>query len=685
MKTIKFIAATSLITINVACGGGGDGEKAEEIKAQDSKTLFSEALSLPYFERQTDENCAIHATNMALGDHFISPKYYDKYTMLIGAREVATTGFFEERLISLNQYQALVDFHRTENESEDLHIRIENLKRQFNNVNLAPGAIDFSTYLNYTGILGGMKTVEEVIVAINGIYTLNLPNSLDNFNEDNKNNLLHNLENISSLVVYYTSEDVPKDAPSSGDGHFFALRKYQNFWYRLNSLYQGPEIISNNNLIDWLEEFRLNHHNVRTIQFTSAQLEEAKKALIRTPPSVIEKRFSSFLRPEFSLHSAIASSVTSGAPSNKQVASSSLLELASPPSSLTLSQGSLNKTVYFEKYDQEAPQDIALGIVHMALGEHLITPKTLGEQRLITPDEYERYMNLIAIKNNPQVSGRQRRLMRKYYDGGKITGELYTQEDLAAGWNPTPNGNSISYTEYLRQTGVFDQQKHIENVIRTINGLYNLNLPNGFDIVSNANLEKAERIMVDIYGSITVLRRDAENKWWLLDSLGEGPECISEDHKNWLNYATQISPTINILCFTAEDILSIKNSTKNLPKLFKDSITNSDPYGEDFIEEYFYPPTIDFSELQNISNDLFEEQQAFRNDTYKFLSDFNARLSARYGVNRSQILRIFISFLHQTPSLDSSSRGTQINKATIEAFKKAAEKWGVAQVHQQPH
>ncbi|BBO59269.1 hypothetical protein [Mycoavidus sp. B2-EB] len=247
---------------------------------------------------------------------------------------------------------------------------------------------------------------------------------------------------------------------------------------------------------------------------------------------------------------------------------------------------------------------------------------TLGKL-LITPDEYERYMNLIAIKSNPRVSGQQRRLMRKYYASKAPNEPPYTRGMLAADWNQVRHNHDISYEKYLHQTGIFGRQKNIGNVIRAVNELYSLNISNEFNIESNPNFENSELIIIDIDKALVVLRRDNYNKQRLLNALSQDPK----DHVNWLHSTiARHYPNIAIFNFTLKDIYNIENSIKKTPKSFSDSIFESDLFGIDFIEDFFSTPSLTKSKIEKIIEDLDSEKPAFQDGTYTFLLDFIATL-----------------------------------------------------------
>ncbi|MCX8565718.1 MAG: Josephin [Glomeribacter sp. 1016415] len=653
MRSLKFINTTSLTIAIATCGAIGSAEA--EIRAIEEIIQHQEEINsqrsaipaLPYFESQTDANCAIHAINMALGERFISTEYYDKYTMFIGAKSLINKENPNQGYITENQYHALVHFLNPENNLEDFNEKIKQLELNFNSAasNL-PNKIELEDYLNQTGVLGRKKAIENVIIVINKIYNLNLPINLNKFNDDNLARLAWDFENIASIVVYT-------------DDHFFVLRKYENNWYQLDSLLQGPQILLNDNPVNWLEEFTLNHDETHIIYFTSAQIEAAKNALHTKSPH---------LSNEIPFH--LPKSVFDSLPPM----------LSPEPSEATFNE---QEIWYFPHYDKADYKNIATEVVHMALGTELITP-----------DDYERYLNLIAIKNNPHVSGRQRRLMRKYYDGGESTGEFYTREKLEEAWDLAAYNDALLYKEYLHQTGVFDQDKNIYNVINTINDLYDLKVPNEFNIEANANVANAERMIVDLDGSFVVLRRDLNDKWWLLDILAQNPKLLAEGPKNWLQKTAQFFPNIKLLCFTVDDILKLENPTKNLPAPFADSMTKSDPFGRDFVEEFFYLPSLSPLELQYISEELFSEQPAFQDNTYKFLHEFTLKLFRQGGGDRSKILETFNAFIEQIPVSNSTSSSTstserkykeEINPDTIKAFREAAAKWGLVQTDQPPH
>ncbi|MCX8566295.1 MAG: hypothetical protein ON057_001022 [Glomeribacter sp. 1016415] len=312
---------------------------------------------------------------------------------------------------------------------------------------------------------------------------------------------------------------------------------------------------------------------------------------------------------------------------------------------------------------------------------------TLGGN-FITSQDYEHYMNLIAIKENPYVPKKQLRLMRKYYDGGKITDEFYTEERLATEWDQFPCINAIPYKDYIRQIGIFGYPKQMQNAIHTVNFLYNLALPYQFNTIENANLFNANRIMIDIKGYFLVLRQENNGEWWLLDNFSEGPKKISGSHIEWLNNLTQSFPGIKVLCFTSEDLLKAENSTKMLPASFKDSMTDSDPFGEDFIEEFFYFSFLSPSgRLTQIGEDLYLEKSAFKDNTYRFLYEFTSELLNKSTEQRIRVLEIFNSFIERSPEsiLNSGLRKSyreQINPATIDAFRKAARKQDILRFNQ---
>lgn len=652
MRSFRFINTTSLTIAIATCGAIGNAEAEirviEEIIQHQAEIQpqLSVTPALPYFESQTDANCAIHALNMALGDHFISPEHYDKYTMFIGAKSLINKEKPSEGYLTENQYHALVHFLNPENNLENPNEKIKQLELNFNSATSNfPNKIELEDYLNQTGILGRKKAIENVIIVINKIYNLNLPINLNKFNEANLARLAWDFENVASIVVY-------------ADDHFFVLHKYADNWYQLDSLLQGPQILLSDNPINWLDEFTSSHDETHIIYFTAAQLEAAQNALHTKSPTLANEI--PFHLPKFVFDS-----------------------LPPMPSSVPSSAFSEQEIWYFPHYDRADYKNIATEVVHMALGTELITP-----------DEYERYLNLIAIKDNPHVSGRQRRLMRKYYDEGESSGEFYTREMLAEAWDLAAYNDALLYKEYLHQTGVFDQEKNIYSVINTINELYDLKVPNEFNLEAHSNVAHAERIIVDLDGSFVVLRRDLNDKWWLLDILAQNPKLLPEGPDNWLQKTAQFFPNIKLLCFTLDDILNLENPTKNPPPSFVDPMTQSDPFGRDFVEEFFYQPSLSPLELQYISEELFSEQPAFQDNTYKFLHEFTLKLFRQGGGDRSKILETFDRFIEQVPVSNSTSTSTstserkykeEIHPDTIQAFREAAAKWELVETDQQSH
>ncbi len=261
MKLLKIIGILILTTL-YACGGGNSKSPApptpgDQTPPPGNQTPPPENQNPGkeeklYFEKQTDANCTLHSVNNAFGGSFLSSEDYDRYINLTVAQktgDIPDDGFYlgglflGQHRFTAAQQQALRRYYDP-NTPDDLETKRAVLAQEFDaHQDQDPdAALNWQTFSQDMGLFGGAKNFHFVLPIVNQLYDLKL--NLTHYDRDLKSELARlsqDFMNAERLIL----------TTSAQGGHFFALRKFNGIWYKLESGDSGPEQLSGSHL-DWL-------------------------------------------------------------------------------------------------------------------------------------------------------------------------------------------------------------------------------------------------------------------------------------------------------------------------------------------------------------------------------------------------------------------------------------------------
>jgi hypothetical protein len=269
MKFVKIFGVIALLALNACGGGGGESESRSDPEQ-------------PYFEKQTDANCAIHAVNNAFGGSFLSSDGYDQYINLTVAQKTGVIpddnfyigGFFLGEYTFTHEQQLALKKYYDPNTPGDLASRRATLEQEFDAHQDAVFPIEWAIFSWDVGIFGGSKTIENVLAVIDILHNLKL-------------DLTRHHQDLNTVVAELPQDFVDAKrlivTTRSDGGHFYALRKLDGIWYKLESAIDAPEKLSGNH-IDWAKTQA--SAKARVLYFTADEEARIKRAAAKLPTNL---------------------------------------------------------------------------------------------------------------------------------------------------------------------------------------------------------------------------------------------------------------------------------------------------------------------------------------------------------------------------------------------------------------